>query len=138
MTAGLAAETGIALPPAGEAVTTAPSMPRPSRSTTVTEISAAALGSAAASNANAMHVALEDRKGAKPVLDRGVAPRSLGRVHLTWRLMGIPLTVLRSFRSRILALGLELVTLVLTAAIVGIAVKARAEVQRQAGVQLQT
>ena len=52
--------------------------------------------------------------------------------------MGIPLSVLRSFRSRILALVLGLVTLVLTAAIVGIAVKARAEVQRQADVQLQT
>ena len=52
--------------------------------------------------------------------------------------MGIPLTVLRSFRSRLLALVLGLVTLVLTAAIVGIAVRARAEVQRQAGVQLQT
>jgi diguanylate cyclase len=52
--------------------------------------------------------------------------------------MGMPLTVLSSFRSRILALVLGLVTLVLTAAIVGIAVKARAEVERQVGVQLQT
>src|SRR5579862_6778868 len=52
--------------------------------------------------------------------------------------MGIPLTVLRSFRSRILALVLGLVTLVLTAAIVGIAVKARAEAEAQVGVQLQT
>ena len=52
--------------------------------------------------------------------------------------MGIPLTVLRSFRSRILALVLGLVTLVLTAAIVGIAVKARAEAEAQVGIQLRT
>jgi diguanylate cyclase len=47
-------------------------------------------------------------------------------------------TLLRSFRSRILALVLGLVTLVLTAAIVGIAVKARAEVDRQVGAELKT
>jgi diguanylate cyclase (GGDEF)-like protein len=52
--------------------------------------------------------------------------------------MGIPLTILRSFRGRILALVLGLVTLVLTAAIVGIAVKARAEAQAQVGIQLKT
>src|ERR1700722_4807827 len=52
--------------------------------------------------------------------------------------MGIPLTVLRSFRSRILALVLGLVTLVLTATIVGTAVKARAEAQAQVGIQLRT
>jgi len=52
--------------------------------------------------------------------------------------MGIPLTVLRSLRSRILALVLGLITLVLTAAIVGIAVKARAEAEAQVGVQLRT
>jgi diguanylate cyclase len=47
-------------------------------------------------------------------------------------------TILRSFRSRILALVLGLITLVLTAAIVGIAVKARAEVERQVGTELRT
>jgi diguanylate cyclase (GGDEF)-like protein len=47
-------------------------------------------------------------------------------------------TLLRSFRSRILALVLGLVTLVLTAAIVGIAVQARAEVDRQVGAELKT
>src|SRR6202007_2369178 len=47
-------------------------------------------------------------------------------------------TPLRSFRSRILALVLGLVTLVLTAAIVGIAVQARAEVDRQWGAELKT
>jgi diguanylate cyclase len=52
--------------------------------------------------------------------------------------MSIPLTVLRSFRGRILALVLGLVTLVLTAAIVGIAVKARAETERQVSQQLRT
>ena len=52
--------------------------------------------------------------------------------------MGMSLTVLRSLRSRILALVLGLVTLVLTAAIVAIVVKARAEVERQAGNQLHT
>jgi len=50
--------------------------------------------------------------------------------------MGMPLTILRSFRSRILALVLGLVTVVLTAAICAIALKARAEVERQVGVQL--
>jgi diguanylate cyclase (GGDEF)-like protein len=52
--------------------------------------------------------------------------------------MGMPLTILRSFRTRILALVLGLVTLVLTAAIGAIAVTARAEVERQVGVQLLT
>jgi diguanylate cyclase (GGDEF)-like protein len=52
--------------------------------------------------------------------------------------MGVPWTILRSLRSRILALVLGLVTLVLTAAIVAIVVKARAEVERQAGIQLHT
>jgi diguanylate cyclase (GGDEF)-like protein len=52
--------------------------------------------------------------------------------------MGTPLTVLRSFRTRILALVLGLVTLVLTATISAIAIKARAEVERQVGVQLHT
>ncbi len=48
------------------------------------------------------------------------------------------MTVLRSFRSRILALVLGLVTMVLTAAIVGIAVKARAAAQAQVGIQLRS
>jgi diguanylate cyclase (GGDEF)-like protein len=52
--------------------------------------------------------------------------------------MDMPFPVLRSFRTRILALVLGLVTLVLTAAIGAIAVKARAEVERQVGVQLHT
>jgi diguanylate cyclase (GGDEF)-like protein len=50
----------------------------------------------------------------------------------------MPLTILRSFRSRILALVLGLVTVVLTAAICAIALKARAEVERQVGIQLHT
>ena len=50
----------------------------------------------------------------------------------------MPLKILRSFRSRILALVLGLVTLILTAAICAIAIKARAEVERQVGVQLRT
>jgi c-di-GMP phosphodiesterase len=52
--------------------------------------------------------------------------------------MGISFTILNSLRSRILALVLGLVTLVLTAAIVGIAVTERAETERQLSVQLQT
>jgi len=56
---------------------------------------------------------------------------------LTW-VMATPLTILRSFRSRILALVLGLVTVVLTAAICAIALKARAEVERQVGIQLHT
>jgi diguanylate cyclase (GGDEF)-like protein len=50
----------------------------------------------------------------------------------------MPLRVLHSFRARILALVLGLVTLVLTAMIIAVAVKARAEVQRQVGIQLRT
>src|ERR1017187_4807098 len=50
--------------------------------------------------------------------------------------MGMPLTILRSFRSRIVAFVLGLVTVVLTAAICAIALKARAEVERQVGIQL--
>jgi diguanylate cyclase (GGDEF)-like protein len=56
---------------------------------------------------------------------------------LTW-FMGMPLRVLNSFRSRILALVLGLVTLVLTAMIIAIAVQARTEVERQVGVQLRS
>jgi diguanylate cyclase (GGDEF)-like protein len=52
--------------------------------------------------------------------------------------MGMPLPLLNSFRSRILALVLGLVTLVLTAMSIAIAVKARAEAQRQVSVQLRT
>jgi diguanylate cyclase (GGDEF)-like protein len=46
--------------------------------------------------------------------------------------------ILSSFRSRILVLVLGLVTLVLTAMTIAIAVKGRTEVERQVGVQLQT
>jgi diguanylate cyclase (GGDEF)-like protein len=52
--------------------------------------------------------------------------------------MGMPLRVLNSFRSRILALVLGLVTLVLTAMVVAIAVQARIEVERQVGIQLRS
>jgi HAMP domain-containing protein len=52
--------------------------------------------------------------------------------------MGMSFPVLRSFHARILALVLGLVTLVLTATIGAIAVKARAEVERQVGIQLHT
>ncbi|HEY3850526.1 MAG TPA: EAL domain-containing protein [Steroidobacteraceae bacterium] len=52
--------------------------------------------------------------------------------------MAISLTILNSLRGRILALVLGLVILVLTAAIVGIAVTERAETERQVGAQLQT
>jgi diguanylate cyclase (GGDEF)-like protein len=53
-------------------------------------------------------------------------------------LMGMPFAILSSFRSRILVLVLGLVTLVLTAMITAIAVKGRAEVERQVGIQLRT
>jgi diguanylate cyclase (GGDEF)-like protein len=46
------------------------------------------------------------------------------------------LNMLRSLRARILALVLGLITLVLTAAIVGIAIKARAQVEGQVGEEL--
>jgi len=45
---------------------------------------------------------------------------------------------MRSFRSRILALVLGLVTVVLTATVIAVVVKARAEVERQAALQLRT
>jgi diguanylate cyclase (GGDEF)-like protein len=51
--------------------------------------------------------------------------------------MGISLNMLNSLRGRILALVLGLVTLVLAAAVVGIAVTERAETERQVGIQLQ-
>ncbi len=50
----------------------------------------------------------------------------------------MPVAILNSFRSRILALVLGLVTLVLTAMVIAIAVKGRAEVERQVGIQLHT
>jgi diguanylate cyclase (GGDEF)-like protein len=60
-----------------------------------------------------------------------------GDIELTC-LMGMPFAILSSFRSRILVLVLGLVTLVLTAMITAIAVKGRAEVERQVGIQLRT
>jgi hypothetical protein len=52
--------------------------------------------------------------------------------------MNMPFAILGSFRSRILVLVLGLVTLVLTAMTIAIAVKGRTEVERQVGLQLQT
>jgi diguanylate cyclase (GGDEF)-like protein len=82
-----------------------------------------------------MYVAIARSKSAKPVSNRIRLSNERRRIDLTW-LMGMP--VLRSFRSRILALVLGLVTVVLTAAICAIALKARAEVERQVGIQLHT
>jgi hypothetical protein len=48
------------------------------------------------------------------------------------------LTILRSLRVRILALVLGLIALLLTAAIVGTALEARAEVEGQVGVELRS
>lgn len=52
--------------------------------------------------------------------------------------MSMSFAILSSFRSRILVLVLGLVTLVLAAMTIAIAVKGRAEVERQVGLQLQT
>ena len=52
--------------------------------------------------------------------------------------MGISVPILSSLRTRILALVLGLVTLVVAAMATAIAVKARAEVERQVGVQLRS
>jgi diguanylate cyclase (GGDEF)-like protein len=52
--------------------------------------------------------------------------------------MGISVPILRSLRTRILALVLGLVTLVVAAMAIAIAVKARAEVERQVAVQLRS
>ena len=84
-----------------------------------------------------MQVAKARLASAKSVSNRLGLPRGIPRIDLTC-LMGMPLPVLRSFRARILALVLGLVTLVLTATIGAIALKARAEVERQVGVQLRT
>src|SRR6202167_2712912 len=84
-----------------------------------------------------MHVAIARLERAKLVSNRLRLTKAGQRIDLTW-LMGIPLTIFRSFRSRILALVLGLVTVVLTAAICAIALKARAEVERQVGIQLHT
>ena len=72
-------------------------------------------------------------------LDSSLAepPKGPPSADLTWG-MAISLTILNSLRGRILALVLGLVILVLTAAIVGIAVTERAETERQVGAQLQT
>jgi Double sensory domain of two-component sensor kinase len=82
-----------------------------------------------------MYVAIAGIKSATLVANRIRLSNERRRIDLTW-LMGMP--VLRSFRSRILALVLGLVTVVLTAAICAIALKARAEVERQVGIQLHT
>jgi diguanylate cyclase (GGDEF)-like protein len=82
-----------------------------------------------------MYVAIAGVQSAKLVANRIRLSNERRRIDLTW-LMGMP--VLRSFRSRILALVLGLVTVVLTAAICAIALKARAEVERQVGIQLHT
>jgi diguanylate cyclase (GGDEF)-like protein len=82
-----------------------------------------------------MYVAIAGIKSATSVANRIRLSNERRRIDLTW-LMGMP--VLRSFRSRILALVLGLVTVVLTAAICAIALKARAEVERQVGIQLHT
>ncbi len=84
-----------------------------------------------------MHVAITGLHSAKLFSERERAAESVGHLDLTW-LMGIRLTVPRSLRTRILALVLGLVTLVLAAMTIAIAVKAHAEVQRQVGVQLQS
>ncbi len=72
-----------------------------------------------------------------PVSDRRGMAEWIRDIELTC-LMGMPFPILSSFRSRILVLVLGLVTLVLTAMITAIAVKGRAEVERQVGIQLRT
>jgi diguanylate cyclase (GGDEF)-like protein len=103
----------------------------------MTEISAAATENEPASETSVMHVAIARWQSAKCVADRRRLIEARQNIDLTW-LMGMPLGVLHSFHSRILALVLGLVTLVLTAAICAIAVQARAEVERQVGIQLHT
>ena len=87
--------------------------------------------------ASVTHVPIMRRHSAKPVSDRRGMAEVLRDIELTC-LMGMPFAILSSFRSRILVLVLGLVTLVLTAMITAIAVKGRAEVERQVGVQLRT
>jgi diguanylate cyclase (GGDEF)-like protein len=82
-------------------------------------------------------VPVRRRHSAKPIADRRGTAEVLGDIELTC-LIGMPFAILSSFRSRILALVLGLVTLVLLAMITAIAVKGRAEVERQVGIQLRT
>jgi predicted signal transduction protein with EAL and GGDEF domain len=97
--------------------------------------SAAVQYDAPASAANVIQVAIARGASATRVAERRPPGAAPARGDLTCFMLS---TLLRSFRSRILALVLGLVTLVLTAAIVGIAVKARAEVDRQVGAELKT
>lgn len=103
----------------------------------MTEISAAAANTEKVSETSVTHVAISRLQSAKLVSDRQPLFEAVGHPGLKW-FMGIPLTSLRSFRTRILALVLGLVTLVLAAMIIAIAIEARAEVERQVGIQLRT
>jgi diguanylate cyclase (GGDEF)-like protein len=103
----------------------------------MTDISAAAGESGPARKSSVMQVAIARLQSATLVSDSPRPPEEGQRIDLPW-LMGMTHTILSSFRSRILALVLGLVTLVLMATISAVAVKARAEVERQAGIQLRT
>jgi diguanylate cyclase len=116
------------------AVTATSGIACPSRSTTITEISPAAalVGTSAAS---VKQVAIINLQSAKWVAYRPPLAKESCRLDLIWT-MGISVPILRSLRTRILALVLGLVTLVVAAMVTAIAVKARAEVERQVAVQL--
>jgi diguanylate cyclase (GGDEF)-like protein len=103
----------------------------------MTEMSTAFAEIETAIIANVTHVPIVRQHSAKPVSDRRAMAEVRGDIELTC-LMGMPFAILSSIRSRILVLVLGLVTLVLTAMITAIAVKGRAEVERQVGIQLRT
>src|SRR5258708_4508599 len=119
---------------AGVTVTTASAMACPSRSTTVTEISAAS-ANVGPSEASVKQVAIVNLQSAKWVAYLQRRPKESCRLDLIW-IMCISVPILSSLRARILALVLGLVTLVVAAMAIAIAVKARAEVERQVAVQL--
>ncbi len=74
---------------------------------------------------------------AKPVADRTAAPVLDRRIDLDWA-MRLPSILMRSFRTRILALVLGLVTVVLAATVIAVVAKARSEVGRAVSQQLRT
>lgn len=104
---------------------------------TLTDISAAPTDVELRYETSVTHVAISAVRSAKRVSDRSALTKAAQPLDLPC-FMGLPLPLLNSFRGRILALVLGLVTLVLTAMSIAIAVKARAEAERQVSVQLRT
>src|SRR5271166_1546977 len=139
MTAPAGRLAGGPVTPIGAAVTTTSTTGCPWRSTTLTVSPAArqlpATNPTAHTHSNVIQVAKPHRPSANSVAVPRRAGRPAGWINLLYN-MAWQLSVLSSFRSRILALVLGLVTLVLAATITAVVVKARAEVEKQVSQQL--